>query len=68
MYNQVEALERAQLRQLQDERLRSMVAYVTQNVPFYQNLFQQSGLLSQAGALPRSEGGKLKRALDLRQL
>jgi phenylacetate-CoA ligase len=39
MYSQVEALERGQLRQLQDERLRRMISYVRENVPFYREMF-----------------------------
>src|SRR5579872_1934685 len=44
MFNQVEALEREQLRLLQDERLRAMVSYVSEKVPFYRNMFEQLGL------------------------
>lgn len=39
MYSQVESLERGRLRQLQDERLRTIVSSVVQRVPFYRELF-----------------------------
>jgi len=44
MYSQVESLEREHLRQLQDERLRHMISYVSERVPFYQEMFKRLGL------------------------
>lgn len=44
MYSQIESLEREQLRQLQDERLQAMLAYVYERVPFYRAQFQRIGL------------------------
>ncbi len=44
MYSQVEALPRDQLRKLQDERLRQIVSYVYERVPFYQEQFTRAGL------------------------
>ena len=44
MYSQVEALEREQLRQLQNERLRTMISYVSENVLFYRNMFERLNL------------------------
>lgn len=44
MYSPIEALPRDQLRKLQDERLRQMVSYVYERVPFYQEQFNQAGL------------------------
>ncbi len=41
MYSQVEALEREQLRLLQDERLCKMISYVHEHVPFYQDMFER---------------------------
>lgn len=57
MYSQVEALEREQLRQLQDERLRKMISYVRVNVPFYREMFErldvQPGDIRSVEDLPR---------------
>lgn len=44
MYSQVESFEREQLRQLQDERLRTIVSSIAGRVPFYQELFGRLGL------------------------
>lgn len=44
MYSQVEALERGQLRQLQNERIRTMISYVSENVLFYRNMFERLNL------------------------
>jgi phenylacetate-CoA ligase len=44
MYSQVESLEREQLRLLQDERLRNMISYVSERVPFYQEMFKRLDL------------------------
>jgi phenylacetate-CoA ligase len=44
MYSEVEALPRNQLRKLQDERLRQIVSYVYERVPFYQEQFNRAGL------------------------
>jgi phenylacetate-CoA ligase len=44
IYSQVESLPRDQLRKLQDERLRQMVSYVYERVPFYQEQLNRSGL------------------------
>src|SRR5579885_2751123 len=44
MYSQVESLEREQLRLLQDERLRNMISYVSERVPFYQEMFRRLDL------------------------
>lgn len=44
MYSQVEVLERERLRLLQDERLRKMISYVSEKVPFYQDMFKRLGL------------------------
>jgi phenylacetate-coenzyme A ligase PaaK-like adenylate-forming protein len=43
MYSQVESLERERLRLLQDERLRKMISYVSEKVPFYQDMFKRLG-------------------------
>ncbi|HEY1352047.1 MAG TPA: phenylacetate--CoA ligase [Ktedonobacteraceae bacterium] len=57
MYSQVESLERARLRQLQDERFRHTMAYVAERVPFYRKMFAHLGLspgdLSTVADLPR---------------
>lgn len=45
IYNpQAETMPREQLRQLQGERLRNMVARVYENVPFYKNKFDELGI------------------------
>ncbi len=44
VYNEIETLPREKLRKLQDERLRSMVAYVYERVPFYRDAFDRAGL------------------------
>ncbi len=44
IYSQVESLPRDQLRKLQDERLRQMVGYVYERVPFYQEQLNRLGL------------------------
>jgi phenylacetate-CoA ligase len=44
VYNEIETLPREKLRKLQDERLRSMVAYVYERVPFYHDAFDRAGL------------------------
>ncbi len=44
MYSQIEALPRDQLRQLQDDRLRHIVSYVYERVPFYQEQLHRAGL------------------------
>src|SRR5581483_10032009 len=44
MYSQVESLDREQLRLLQDERLRKMISYVSERVPFYQEMFKRLDL------------------------
>lgn len=44
MYSQVEALEREQLRQIQNERLHTMISYVSENVLFYRNMFERLNL------------------------
>lgn len=49
MYSQVEVLERERLRLLQDERLRTMISYVYENVPFYRTMFTHLNL--QPGAI-----------------
>jgi phenylacetate-CoA ligase len=57
MYSQVEALEREQLRLLQDKRLRRMISYVNERVPFYQQMFErlnlQPGDISSIEDLPK---------------
>lgn len=58
MYSQVESLEREPLRQLQDERLRNTIAYVSARVPFYRERFARLGL----------EPGALRSVEDLPQL
>lgn len=44
MYSQVESLGREQLRLLQDERLRNIISYVSERVPFYQEMFRRLDL------------------------
>lgn len=44
VYNEIETLPREKLRKLQDEHLRSMVAYVYERVPFYRDTFDRAGL------------------------
>lgn len=44
MYSQVESLEREQLRQLQDTRLRTTISTVFERVPFYQEMFKRLNL------------------------
>ena len=40
MYSQLESLPRTQLRELQDEKLRTMIRYVYERAPFYQQRFR----------------------------
>jgi phenylacetate-CoA ligase len=58
MYSPVESLERQQLRQLQDERFRHTLAYVSAHVPFYRDMFTRLGLAP----------GDLRSVTDLPQL
>ncbi|GAC1342892.1 MAG: phenylacetate--CoA ligase [Ktedonobacteraceae bacterium] len=44
MYNQIEALPREKLRELQDNQLRQMISYLHKRVPFYQEMFNTSGI------------------------
>jgi phenylacetate-CoA ligase len=44
MYSQLESLPRRQLRELQDEKLRTMIHYVFERVPFYQQRFRECGI------------------------
>ncbi|HZU68913.1 MAG TPA: phenylacetate--CoA ligase [Ktedonobacteraceae bacterium] len=44
VYNQVETWPREKLRQLQDERLRQMIRYVNERMPFYREMFNNSGI------------------------
>ena len=45
IYNQaIETMPLEQLRQLQDERLRTLVARLYRDVPFYQTRLQEAGL------------------------
>ncbi len=44
VYNQIETLPREKLRQLQDERLRQMISYVYERMPFYQQMFNSLGM------------------------
>jgi phenylacetate-CoA ligase len=44
MYNQIEALPREKLRELQDKQLRQMISYVYERVPFYQEMLNTSGI------------------------
>jgi phenylacetate-CoA ligase len=44
MYSELESLPRTQLRKLQDEKLRAMIDYVSESVPFYQKRFWECGI------------------------
>jgi phenylacetate-CoA ligase len=44
MYSELESLPRAQLRKLQDEKLRAMMHAVSERVPFYQRRFREHGI------------------------
>jgi phenylacetate-CoA ligase len=44
MYSQLESLPRTQLRELQNEKLRAMIHYVSERVPFYQQRFRECGI------------------------
>ncbi len=44
MYSDVEALPRDQLRVLQNERLRNVITYLDERVPFYRERFSQAGI------------------------
>jgi len=44
MYSQLESLPRNKLRELQDEKLRTMIRYVYERVPFYQQRFREGGI------------------------
>ncbi len=44
VYNQVETWPREKLRQLQDERLRQMIRYVNERIPFYREMFNNTGI------------------------
>ncbi len=44
MYNQIEALPREKLRELQDKQLRQMISYVYERVPFYQEMLNTSSI------------------------
>jgi phenylacetate-CoA ligase len=44
MYSQLESLPRTQLRKLQDEKLRAMIHYVSERVPFYQQRLRERGI------------------------
>jgi phenylacetate-CoA ligase len=44
MSSQLESLPRTQLRKLQDEKLRVMIHYVSERVPFYQKRFGECGI------------------------
>jgi len=44
MYSELESLPRTQLRKLQDEKLRAMIDYVSESVPFYQKRIWECGI------------------------
>jgi phenylacetate-CoA ligase len=44
MYSQLESLSRTQLRELQNEKLRTMIHYVSEQAPFYQQRFRELGI------------------------
>ena len=44
VYNEIETYPREKLRKLQDEQLRTMVAYVYERIPFYRETFDRAGL------------------------
>ena len=44
MYSQLESLPRTQLRELQDETLHTMIRYVSERAPFYQQRFRELGI------------------------
>ncbi len=44
MYSELESLPRTQLRKLQDEKLRAMIHYVSERVPYYQKRFGERGI------------------------
>lgn len=59
IYNsQIETMPLEQLRQLQDQRLRTLVARLYKDVPFYQQKFKQAGI----------EAGDIKGLADLARL
>ena len=43
-YSQLETMPRAKLRELQDEKLRHMIGYVYEHIPFYQEMFDSTGI------------------------
>ena len=43
-YSQLETMPRAKLRELQDEQLRHMIGYVYEHIPFYQEMFDSTGI------------------------
>ena len=43
-YSQLETMPRAKLRELQDEKLRHMTGYVYEHIPFYQEMFDSTGI------------------------
>src|SRR2546430_12501280 len=43
-YSQLETMPRAKLRELQDEQLRHMISYVYEHIPFYQEMFDSTGI------------------------
>ena len=44
MYSQLESLPRKKLRELQDEKLRTIIRYVYERVPFYQQRFRERSI------------------------
>ncbi len=44
MYSELESLPRTQLRKLQDEKLRAMIHYVSERVPYYKKRFGELGI------------------------
>jgi phenylacetate-CoA ligase len=56
-YSQLETMPRAKLRELQDEQLRHMIGYVYEHIPFYQEMFDSTGMkpadIRSAEDLPR---------------
>jgi phenylacetate-CoA ligase len=56
-YSQLETMPRAKLRELQDEQLRHMIGYVYEHIPFYQEMFDSTGIkptdIRSAEDLPR---------------
>ncbi|MFL5659404.1 MAG: phenylacetate--CoA ligase family protein [Ktedonobacteraceae bacterium] len=43
-YSQLETMPHAKLRELQDEQLRHMISYVYEHIPFYQEMFDSTGI------------------------